>query len=86
MGLGDAEHEHKGAGACDLDFGDEGFDECLAGLIGSGTDDLGDVVGDLGERGCVRQGGFGVERGCQLVAAGGELLAGGAELGESGAD
>ena len=76
VGLGDAEDGDDGAGAGDLDFGDEGFDEGFAGLVSAGVDDLGDVVGDLGERGRVGRGGFGVECGGQLVAAGVQLLAG----------
>ncbi|WP_435158918.1 hypothetical protein [Amycolatopsis sacchari] len=78
MGLGDAEDGDDGAGAGDLDFGDEGFDQGFAGLIGAGVDDVGDVLGDFREGGRVGRGRFGVKRGGQFVTAGGELLAGGA--------
>ncbi len=61
MGLGDTEDGDDGAGSGDLDFGDEGFDQGFAGLVGAGADDVGDVLGDLSERGRVGRGGFRVE-------------------------
>ncbi|MGH3950351.1 MAG: hypothetical protein ACRDSE_14720 [Pseudonocardiaceae bacterium] len=63
VGLGDAEDGHEGAGAGDLDFGDQGLDQGFAGLVGAGVDGVGDVLGHFGEGGRVGRSGFGVERG-----------------------
>ncbi|WP_280314839.1 hypothetical protein [Nocardia wallacei] len=81
--MGDSEDRDNGIWAGDLDFGDEGGDECFAGLIAARGDDCGDVVGDIGENGWVRDDWGLVDSGDEFVAACGELSAGVAQFGES---
>ncbi|WP_243852191.1 hypothetical protein [Saccharomonospora amisosensis] len=79
---GDAEHRDNPVGSGDLDFGDEGLDECLAHRVGAEGDDLRDVVGDLRKR---RWGELGRHVGellGELVSACPELLGLGVESGQ----
>jgi Glyoxalase-like domain len=73
-GLGDAEDGDEPVGCGDGDVGDEGFDEGFALVDAAGVDDVGDVVGDVGECGWAGGGGVIVEGEGEFVVAGAELL------------
>jgi hypothetical protein len=51
-----SEDGHDPVRSCDLDLGDERFDQCFALGFGAGADYVVDVLGDLQERGCWRRG------------------------------
>jgi len=76
--VGDAEDGSEAAGRGDGDPVDEGFDESFALVVGSAGNDVGDVVGDVGEGGGVGLVGFGVDVDGELFPASAELLGGGA--------
>jgi hypothetical protein len=71
--LGDAEDRNEPVGCGDDHLGDECFDQCLGLVVSAAGDDLGDVVGDLGEGGGLGCGGFVVEGAGQFVTVGTEL-------------
>ncbi|MGH3360213.1 MAG: hypothetical protein ACRDO7_15530 [Nocardioidaceae bacterium] len=86
VGLWDAEDGYDGAGAGDADFGDEGFDQCLAGEVVAAAGDFGDVVGEAVELVGFGGDGFGLDRVGEVGTPGGELLDAFAEFGEACSD
>ncbi|MCA1836280.1 MAG: hypothetical protein LC721_08130 [Actinobacteria bacterium] len=82
VGLGDAEDRDEPVGCGDGHLCDEGFDQCLGLVVGAAGDDLGDVVGNLGQGGGFRCGGLVVEGAGEFVAVGAELGGFGAQLAE----
>ncbi|MGH3304513.1 MAG: hypothetical protein ACRDOK_23095 [Streptosporangiaceae bacterium] len=68
-----SEDGHDPIRSCDLDLGDERFDQRLALVLGAGADDVVDVLGDLQERGCWRRGRRGGDLRGEFVPAGTQL-------------
>ncbi|WP_264766420.1 hypothetical protein [Nocardia macrotermitis] len=85
-GLGDPEDGDDGAGAGDLDFGDERFDQGFAGLVAAVGDECGDVVGDVVQGGRGGLGGGVFDGGDEFVAAAGALADGVPQCGQAWAD
>jgi len=84
-GLGDPEDGDEPVGCGDGDPRDEGLDEGFALVRAAGVDDVGEVVGDLGEGDGVGCGRLVVEGGGEFVEAWGVAVVGAvAGAGEAG--
>jgi hypothetical protein len=73
IGVGRARYPEDGhypVWSCDLDPGDERFDESLALRVGAGAEDVVDVFGDLPEGGSWGHGRCRGDLGRELVSAG----------------